>query len=372
MKPEAKGDPLKTGTSRNRILVVDDIPENLRLLSTILGDEGYDLRPVTEASLALEMAIRNPPDLVLLDVKMPGMDGFELCRKLKADPRLSSIPVLFISSEGRTVEKVKAFSVGGVDYITKPFQVEELRSRIATHLQLSSLRRELEEHNAHLESRVAAQVKEIADAQLATILALVRLAERRDDDTGRHVERVQSLSRLLAEVLRDRPLYGTEIDDRFVSTIFQASALHDVGKVAIPDAILLKPGPLAENEFAIMMTHAEIGAETLESVLGQHPGNYFLGMGIDIARGHHENWDGCGYPRGLRGPDIPLSARIVTVVDFFDALSSDRIYRPAIEYYRVRTMLQEGAGSHFDPDIIDAFLAKENLFRECHGSGGAR
>ena len=349
-------------------MIVDDLSANLRILSEMIRTDVYDPRPVSNGKIALEMARRDPPDLILLDIRMPDMDGFEVCRRLKADPKLASIPVIFLTAEHDTEQKVKAFSLGGVDYITKPFAFGEVHSRIATHLKLHALQNELEKNNALLEERVAVQVTEISEAQLAIIFALVKIAERRDDDTGRHVERVQHLSRLLSQALREESDYRTEIDDRFIKTIFQTSALHDVGKVAIPDAVLLKPGKFTPDDFGIMMTHPTIGAETLNEVYCHYPNNFFIAMGTEIALGHHERWDGGGYPQAKAGAAIPLSARIVAVVDFFDAVSSDRVYRRAIPHAEVMTMLREGNGKHFDPRIIEVFLAHEVDLTAAHAS----
>jgi putative two-component system response regulator len=359
---------MKDTLRKARILIVDDLPVNLKVLSDILRLEGYDPHPVSNGQTAIEVAGNNPPDLVLLDIRMPDMDGYEVCRLFKADPRLASIPIIFLSAGHQTEEKVKAFSIGGIDYITKPFVVEELRSRIATHLRMHTLQNELEDNNLRLEERVAAQVKELLEAQLSTIYALARLAERRDDDTGKHVERVQALSRSLALILQKDSPYRDEIDERFVRTIYQAAALHDVGKVAIPDAVLLKPGKLSSEEFVIMKTHAQIGAETLEVVSRQHSNNFFLEMGIEVARSHHEKWDGWGYPQGLAGTAIPLSARIVAVADFFDAVSSDRVYRPAFTRDEVRVLVQKGAGQHFDGSIVGAFLLHEEELHAAQAS----
>ena len=293
------------------ILIVDDTPENLRVLLELLKQQGYKVRAVPNGRLALQAASSEPPDLILLDIMMPEMDGYEVCRRLKQDDKLREIPVLFLSALGETLDKVRAFDVGAVDYVTKPFQFEEVRARVETHLRLRRLQVQLEAHNRQLQERVEEQVREISDSQMATIVALARLAESRDKGTGKHIERVQIYCQLLATQLRDHPSRGERVNEAFIENIFRASPLHDIGKVAIRDSILLKPGPLTPAEFDEMKSHTTLGAQTLEEVQKAYPKNGFVRLGIQIARSHHERWDGTGYPHGLAGTAIPLSARIM-------------------------------------------------------------
>jgi putative two-component system response regulator len=344
------------------VLLVDDVPENLRLLATILRGGGLIPRPVTSGRLAIEAALIDPPDLVLLDVCMPEMSGVEVCRWFKQHDRLRDIPVMFVSGLQGTDDKVEAFRVGAVDYVSKPFQAEEVLARIKTHLRLSQLQLELTSHNVQLEQRVSEQVRAITASQLATIFALAKLAEARDDDTGHHVERVQTFSKVLAEQMRDMRLYLSELTATFIDDLHQTASLHDIGKVGTPDAILLKPGMLTTEEFAEMKKHCTLGANTLATVLERHPDNQFLSMGVDVARSHHEKWDGSGYPDNLRGRAIPLAARIVALADFYDALMSKRCYREAFSHQDTCTLIQEGNGTHFDPDVVTAFFALEGEF----------
>ena len=345
------------------ILIVDDVPENLRLLATILGRSGFIPRPVTSGKLAIEAALAEAPDLVLMDVQMPEMSGIEVCRWFKKDERLSGIPIIFLSGLQETEEKVEAFRVGGVDYISKPFQELEVLARIKMHLQLKRLNEELVSHNVQLEQRVADQVKLVAASQLATIFALAKLAETRDDDTGKHVERVRTYARALAMRMRDMKVHAAKLTDMTIDTLFQTASLHDIGKVGTPDAILLKPGKLTEGEFAEMKKHCALGAATLSSVLRQYPDNQFLRMGVEVARSHHEKWDGSGYPDGLKAQDIPLSARVVAVADFYDALTSNRCYRQAFDHKSTCRMIQEGSGTHFDPEVAAAFMTIESQIK---------
>lgn len=339
------------------VLIVDDQPANLKVLSEILKSMGYKIRPALSGKTALSAAEHDPPDLILLDIMMPEMDGFEVCRQLKEHATLRHIPVIFISALDDIHDKIKGFQAGGVDYITKPFQTEEVLARVSTHLRL-------EQYTHHLEELVDEKVREIYNSQMATILAVSKLAESRDDATGQHIERTQIFCQLMAQQLYKEKRFPGEITEAFIDTIFHASPLHDIGKVGIMDSILLKPGRLTEEEFEIMKTHVLIGADTLETVQSRYPQNIFIGMGIDLARSHHERWDGSGYPDGLKGNDIPLSARIMALADVYDALRYKRPYKEAIPQERTIEILLEGSGSHFDPAVIAAFLACEEAFAE--------
>jgi putative two-component system response regulator len=346
-------------TDRGSILVVDDMHASLKLLTDILVGAGFDVRPADSGGLALASASAKPPALILLDVKMPGMDGFEVCRRLKEDERLSDIPVLFISSLNDMNDKLFAFNAGGQDYITKPFQAEEVLARVHTHMKIRHLQTELEQYNRLLEQRVAEQVKDISDSQIATIISLAKLSESRDDDTGRHIERVQTFCRLLAEKMAEQPSYREAITSAFIENVFLASSLHDVGKVGISDKILLKPGKLTAEEFEIMKTHTVIGWRTLAVTQEKYPKNILMTTAICIAHYHHERWDGNGYPDGLKGEKIPLEARIMAVADAYDALRSKRVYKQAFSHDQSRAILLEGNGTQFAPDVVDAFVVLE-------------
>lgn len=345
------------------IVVVDDMPENLKILVSILKEQGYKVRPLPSGQAALK-AIRNlPPDLILLDIMMPDMDGYEVCQQLKNDTSLKNIPVIFISALSETFDKVKAFQAGGVDYITKPFQMEEVAARVHTHLMLSHLQKQMAHRNYNLQQIVKAQVREISAGHMAAIAAITELAELRDDDTGKHIERTQTFCKMLAEQLRTDKDFTHIIDDAFINDIYNASPLHDIGKVAIADSILLKPGRLTPEEFEIMKTHAALGAEYLTKASKHLANNEFIRMGRDIALCHHEKWDGTGYPNGLKGDEIPLSARIMSLADVYDALRSKRVYKEAFSHEKSREIIEKGNGTHFDPRIVSAFLKLENQFR---------
>jgi putative two-component system response regulator len=348
------------------VLVVDDKTENLQVLSGMLRDSGYRVRPVPSGALALQAIALEPPDIILLDVMMPDMDGYEVCRRLKKDEETRNIPVVFLSALAETFDKVTAFSVGGIDYITKPFQFDEVRVRIETHLSLRKMSRELERYSNNLEEIVKSQIRELRESQMAIIFALAKLAQSRDDDTGKHLDRVQAFCQTLADLLSMDPGYAKEIDRNFLREIVQASPLHDIGKVGIPDGILLKPASLTPDEFEVMKTHTTIGARTLEEVRERFPHNGFIAMGIEIARSHHERWDGSGYPQGLAGSEIPLSARIMALVDVYDALRSTRVYKKALPHEESIRIIARSAGSHFDPEMAAIFLEHEEEFREMY------
>jgi putative two-component system response regulator len=345
------------------ILVVDDSPDDLGILVAILERGSLVPRPVTSGKRAIEASLVDPPDLILLDIQMPEMSGFDVCKWLKRDERLKSTPVIFISGSQETEEKVEAFRLGCADYISKPFQVEEVLARVTTHLRLRRLQADLVLHNQQLERRIADQVKAVTASQMATIFALAKLAETREDDTGRHIERVQTFSRLLALQMREMGHQAARLSPAFVYTLFQTAALHDIGKVGVPDAVLLKPGTLTQDEFADVKKHSVLGAETLGVVLKRYPDSQFLRMGVDVARSHHEKWDGSGYPDGLKGLAIPLAARIVALADFYDALTSRRCCRPAFSHEDTCRMIEERSGTHFDPDVAAAFRILESEFK---------
>lgn len=351
------------GHSSKQIMVVDDEPVNLRLMDELLSRRGYSVRLFRGGRLALAAARQDPPDLILLDVTMPEMDGFDFCRRLRTDTALSAIPVIFLSALDQSENKLAAFESGGFDYVTKPFEAEEMQARIETHLRLHELRIRVTEQNGKLEEVVKEQSREIASAQMATIFALAKLADSRDNETGEHLERVQILCGLLAADLGVASVYSHHITDNFVRNIFHASPLHDIGKVSIPDAILRKPGPLTPEEFTIMQGHTKRGAETLQLVLDRYPANGFIRMGIDIARSHHEKWNGDGYPDGLRGDEIPLSARIMAVADCYDALRSRRRYKRGSSHESCRDFIMRGSGHQFDPEIVRAFCNVQESFR---------
>lgn len=354
------------------ILVVDDNPSILKILTTMFELRGHKVRCAADGKQAWDSVRQAPPDLVLLDINLPDTDGYEFCTQFKADPLLAEIPIIFMSGNTDISDKVKAFASGGVDYVTKPFQLKEVEARANTHLKIRRLQQEIQALNSSLQEQVRLQVKEISDSQIATIMALAKLAESRDEATGNHLLRVQRYCQAFAEQLAIENTFDSLIDDTFVENIFHASALHDIGKVGIRDSILLKEGKLTPDEFETMKTHTVLGAETLEAVLQLYPNNAFLHMGRDIARSHHEHWDGSGYPDGLAGESIPLCARIVALADQYDALRHQRPYKPGFDEAKTYAILTQGDGrsspDHLDPRVLSTFKriapALDAIFKE--------
>lgn len=340
-------------------MIVDDTPENLDLLQSLLKGNGYKIVAFPRGKMALRAALAKPPSLILLDINMPEMDGYEVCMRMKEQPTLKDIPILFISANDDSADKVKGFQVGGVDYVTKPFQIEELKARISTHLSLVGLQKELERYNRHLENLVKEKIKIIEESHISTILAMIKLTEYRDNETGQHIDRTRLLCSLLARKIQELGYYKDKITDEFINTIYNAAALHDIGKIGIPDAILLKPAKLNKEEWEIMKTHTIIGGKTLEAVLEEYKLNDFIMMGQEIALTHHERWNGTGYPYGLVGEKIPLSGRIMTLVDIYDALRSRRPYKEPFTHEMSMKIITLDDAPYFDPIILKAFLEIE-------------
>ncbi|MEI8201055.1 MAG: HD domain-containing phosphohydrolase [Eubacteriales bacterium] len=352
------------GENSARIMVVDDTPANLEILEELFNAKGYRVSSFPRGDMALLSAEKDPPDLIFLDIMMPLMDGFEVCRRLKSNEKLRDIPVIFISALDDTANKVKAFSHGGVDYVTKPFQEEEVLSRMETHLKLRKVQTELERYNRQLEVLVQEKVREITESQMATLVAMSNLSEFRDETTGRHIERTRVFCRMLAVQLSAGSPYAAVITPSFIQDIYFSAPLHDIGKIGIPDNILLKPGRLLPEEFEVMKTHVSLGMQTLQKVLEQYPQNSFVNMGVLLTKHHHEKWNGNGYPDGLAGEDIPLPARIMAVADVYDALRSRRPYKEGFSHEEAAGIIREESGQHFDPVLVDAFLAIANNFAE--------
>lgn len=347
------------------ILVVDDTPDNIALLSALLKDK-YKVKVATNGVKALQIATVPPyPDLVLLDVMMPEMDGHEACRRLKASPETAEIPVIFLTAKIQPEDEELGLSLGAVDYITKPISPPIVLARVATQLNLKRARQLLKEQNRNLEEMVAARTRQLAQMQEAIIIAMASLAETRDNETGNHIRRTQGYMRALAQQLRTHPRFSDVLTEENIELLCKSAPLHDLGKVGVPDSILLKPGKLDPDEFEIMKLHTVYGRDAILAVERQLGGsNSFLTFAREIAYSHQEKWDGSGYPLGLAGDAIPPSARLMAVADVYDALISRRVYKPAYSHEEALSMMSEQRGRHFDPDILDAFLQVEQRFRE--------
>lgn len=349
-----------------KIMVVDDSPSVSRILAERMRSQPYDVVGYTDGNHALKAVATEQPDLILLDIVMPEMDGFEFCKRLKTDRAFKDIPVIFSSVIEEGEEKAKAFAVGGSDYVTKPFQLPELTARINFQLDQQKNKANLHAHNLTLKTKLDDTVKEVCVSRVATVVSLVELARSRDNDTGFHIERTQEYCKLLAENLSSYSNYADTIDDDFLCNIYQAAALHDIGKVAVPDKILLKSGRLSDQEFDIIKSHSEVGSQILRLTAERYPGNDYLKMGVDIALYHHEKWDGTGYPLGLSGEDIPLCARIMAVADVYDALRNERVYKKAYSHAEAVEIIKEDSGKHFDPEIVKQFTNIEHMFAEIY------
>ncbi|PMJ88745.1 two-component system response regulator [Vibrio sp. 10N.261.55.A7] len=320
------------------ILVVDDIPDNIHTLSGILSDQ-FKIKAATSGQKAIQIANTTPkPHLILLDIMMPGMDGYQVCQELKSNPLTSDIPVIFVTAKAEVVDEQKGFELGAVDYITKPISPPIVKARVQTHIAL---------HNQNLELavKVKKRTEQLEKTRLEIIQRLGRAAEYKDNETGMHVIRMSHYSRIIAEQL--------DVNERWRELVFQASPMHDIGKIGIPDYVLGKPGKLDAEEWDIMQQHVKIGGD----IIGESD-SLLLQMAREIALYHHEKWDGSGYPHGTKGEDIPLSARIVAIADVFDALTSERPYKKAWPIEKAISLLEEEAGKHFDPNLVPIFVSK--------------
>jgi putative two-component system response regulator len=323
-----------------QILIVDDDPIALEILVNAVLRNGHEVLTATNGEEALRMLSQSECRLVISDWEMPRMDGLELCRAVRLTGAAGYTYFILLTGHDSAEERIAGLSAGADDFISKPFNPAELAVRIRS-----------------AERILALETRDV------TIFAMAKLAESRDPETGAHLERVQSYARELAQYLAGLERFRDQIDDEFIRLIYQTSPLHDIGKVGIPDAVLLKPGRLSDREFAIMKTHATLGAQTLEAALGKYPGAKFLQMARDIAAAHHERFDGSGYPAGLRGEQIPLSARIVALADVYDALTTKRVYKEAFAHEIARSILVSEKGTHFDPAVVEAFEQREDVFR---------
>jgi putative two-component system response regulator len=333
---------------KSTVLVVDDTPENLDVLKGILSPD-YQVKAAINGQLALKIAAKTPqPDLILLDIMMPEMDGYEVCHQLKSDPLTMKIPVIFVTAKTEVADEQKGFDLGAVDYITKPVSPPLVLARARAQLALYDQAR-------HLETLVEERTAQLQQTRLEVIRRLGRAAEYKDNETGTHVIRMSWFCRFIAEALG--------MPDDWCELLYNAAPMHDIGKIGIPDRVLLKPGKLDAEEWEIMKRHAEYGAK----IIGDHE-SPLLATAREIALYHHEKWDGSGYPHGLKGEDIPLTARIVAVADVFDALTSERPYKKAWSEEDAVALLEREAGKHFDPKLVPLMIDSLPRVREVQQS----
>lgn len=347
------------------ILVVDDTPDNITLLCSLLGNE-YRNKVATNGIKAIKIAESEPhPDLILLDIMMPEMDGYEVCQTLKANPATKDIPIIFLTAKTQEGDETRGFELGAVDYITKPISPAVLLARVHTHLALQEARNELALQNEDLELQVEARTRQLAALQDAIITAMAALAEARDNDTGHHISRTQHYMKELAQELYDNSAYRIELTPKLIDYIFKSAPLHDIGKVGVPDRILLKPGKLTFEEFEEMKKHTIYGRDAIIAAeQNLDAPEKFLEVAREIAYSHHEKWDGSGYPQGLKGAVTPLSARLMALCDVYDALTTKRVYKDAIPHEEACGIILEGRGAHFDPVVVDAFLRIKQRFQD--------
>lgn len=365
MNATASTESLTESLSKPQVLVVDDTPDNLALMSDLLRDT-CKVRVANSGERALRLLGNGPPpDLILLDIMMPGMDGYAVIRALKANPQTRDIPVLFLTAKSEVEDERIGLELGAVDYLTKPISHAILQARVKIHLALKAQADFLRDKSAFLEAEVARRTREVLAVQDVTIHALASLAETRDNETGNHIRRTQHYVRMLAQHLSSQPRFAAKLTDNYILGLFKSAPLHDIGKVGIPDSILLKPGKLTEAEFEIMKTHTTLGRDALERAEKELGTSVeFLSIAKEIAHSHQEKYDGSGYPQGLAGDAIPLAARLMAVADVYDALISRRVYKEPFSHEKSVEIMRLGRGTHFDPDVFDAFLVLQDAFQQ--------
>lgn len=337
--------------NKPRVLVVDDDERNLRLVEAMLLPQGYEVLLAKDGEEALAKVKEFPPDVILLDIMMPKMDGFEVARRLKENEETGIVPIVMVTALREVEDRVRALEAGADDFLTKPVDQIELRARVSSLLKVKAYNDYMRNYQKDLEAEVTKRTRQLQEAlekiksaSLDTIFRLSRAAEYRDEETGTHIQRISYYAATIARKMG--------MDEDMVMNILYASPMHDVGKIGIPDHILLKPAKLDPDEWAIMKQHTLIGAKILENSEAE-----FMKLAETIALTHHEKWDGTGYPKGLKGKDIPIGGRITAIADVFDALTSKRPYKEAFPVDKSLQIIKESGGSHFDPEVTDAFFA---------------
>jgi len=341
--------------AKETILVVDDIEMNRIILREILQDT-YEIEEAENGFEAISKMFDSvePPQMVLLDIMMPEMDGYEVISVLKSSPATENIPVIFISAADEVASELKGLKLGAIDYITKPFEPESVRLRVNNYMELARYR-------VHLEQEVERRTQEVIQTKESMLATLARVIEYRDLESGQHVQRTSNLTAILIKQIMNEEKYYVQLQKDY-QIIISAAPMHDIGKIAIPDRILQKPGALTDSEFEIIKTHTVFGRDIIETVKDMLPEAYYRHC-CDICLHHHERWDGRGYPTGIAGEDIPLAARLLSVVDVYDALVSDRVYKRALSHEQAMNIIQENAGSQFDPDIVKHAMQIHEQFR---------
>lgn len=345
------------------ILVVDDDSANLMLAQKILGDE-HRVAAANSGMAALKYLEKNKPDMILLDINMPQMDGFETMEKLRENPDYSSIPVIFLTADKSVEAETRCFQAGAIDFVGKPFVPEILKSRVKRILELERYHNHLEEMVKEQAEIITSRTRRISEIQENVIVGMANLIESRDGSTGKHVKNTKIYVKLLAEELLKRNMYGDILNEEYLQNLIKAAPLHDVGKIKVPDGILNKPGSFTEDEYNIMKLHTEYSQDIIQNIIGDVEEEEYLRIAKEIGLYHHERWDGNGYPRGLVGEEIPLSARIMALADVFDALYESRVYKEAFSIDKVMEMLAEGKGTQFDPILTEIFIDLQEKLEE--------
>lgn len=342
---------------KQRVLIVDDIAGNIQVFLSTLKDE-YAILVATNGEKALKLAFKEPhPDIILLDIMMPEMDGYEVCKRLKDNETTKNIPVIFVTALSESEDEARGLKLGAVDYITKPINPDLVKARVKNHL-------ELKRHQDKLEELVEERTLELKLSKEATIEAMGIVAESRDPETGGHIQRTKEYVHILTKKLALNKKYKEILTKDVIEALYLSAPLHDIGKVSISDNILLKPGKLTEDEFNVIKTHTTIGEKTINIVKDRLGESDFLNTAKDIASSHHEKWDGSGYPYGLQGDKIPLSGRLMALADVYDALICRRTYKDPMKHSKVVEIIKQERGKHFDPDIVDVFLNSSEEFKE--------
>lgn len=347
----------------NKILIVDDSKADMMLIKNMLPD--YRLLCACDGVEAMEIIAREPDiDIMILDLKMPRMSGFEVLEAIRQTPEYQKIATLILTNFDEAENEIRGLELGAVDYIRKPLNIASLRKRIEIHIRLKNATRELEQNNATLEQTVARRTQELVLTRDITISALIGLLEVRDIESSNHTKRTQWITKALCEYLRTKQDYSKLLTESYIKELIETAPLHDIGKVGIADCILLKPGKLTDEEFEDMKRHVTYGENALKYEVEEEQSPSFIKTAIECISAHHERYDGSGYPRGLKGDEIPLPGRLMAIVDVYDALISERVYKRAWSHEEALLLIKEEKGKHFDPDIVDAFLAKEEMIKE--------
>jgi putative two-component system response regulator len=346
------------------VLIADDVPKNVQILGQILEKEGYDVAVAQNGREVLEVLQRISPDLILLDIMMPEMDGLETSEKLRQQENTRNIPIIFITAKGDKDDIVQGFNYGAVDYIVKPFEASEVKARVRTHLQLKKAKDYLANQNEILDQKVKEKTQEIQQIQKATMQSLSSLVEYRDPETGGHILRTQEYVRLLGEKALAKGVYAQELTQDKLKVLVDVTPLHDIGKVSVPDHILLKPGKLNDEEYEEMKRHVIYGEQAMVKARRFYDDGIFFQAAADVISGHHEKWDGSGYPYGKKETETPIGGRLMAVADVYDALISRRVYKDPMPHYKAVAIIKEGRAGHFDPLLVDLFMEMQEQFRQ--------